>query len=154
MNEAPSVDRRLAMDAAPASTGPTAAPTSTGPTIRRDAILWGLFLALDSGTQFAFKAGGNALAGVEFSTAWLERFLVTPAIWLGITGYVLAFVLWIAILQGSELARAFTLQGATFVTVPLGGWLLFSEQISLARATGIALIIVGVTLISRRRSAV
>jgi multidrug transporter EmrE-like cation transporter len=112
-----------------------------------------LFLAIDSGTQFAFKTGGNALAGIEFGAAWMERFLATPAIWLGIAGYLLAFVLWIAILQGSELTRAFTLQGASFITVPLGGWLLFSEQISLARATGIALIIIGVTLISRRRSA-
>jgi multidrug transporter EmrE-like cation transporter len=145
MNAPPPVDRRLALDAAPASTGPT---------FRLDVVLWGLFLAIDSGTQFAFKAGGNALAGIEFGSAWIDRFLATPAIWLGIGGYVLAFVLWIAILQGSELTRAFTLQGATFVTVPVGGWLIFGEHISLERAAGIALIILGVTLISRRRSAV
>ena len=77
--------------------------------------------------------------------------MATPAIWFGLAGSVLAFVLWIAILQGSELTRAFTLQGATFATVPLAGWLIFGEQISLARAAGIALIIVGVTLISQRR---
>lgn len=145
MKDAPTIDRRFAMDAAPASTGPT---------FRLNVVLWGLFLALDSGAQFAFKAGGNALAGIEFGAAWLDHFLATPAIWLGIAGYVLAFVLWIAILQGSELTRAFTLQGATFVTVPIGGWLIFGEQISLERAAGIALIILGVTLISRRRSAV
>ena len=149
MSDAPPLDRRL--DADIAASAAASAPAASGSTFRRDVGLWGLFLALDSGTQFAFKAGGNALAGVDFGAVWLDRFLATPAIWLGIAGYVLAFVLWIAILQGSELTRAFTLQGATFATVPLGGWLLFGEQISLTRAAGIALIIVGVTLISRRR---
>ena len=146
MSDATPLDRGLAATSGPASTG------STGSTFRRDVGLWGLFLALDSCTQIAFKAGGNALNGVEFGAVWLDRFLATPAIWLGIAGYLLAFGLWIAILQGSELTRAFTLQGATFATVPLGGWLFFGEQISLARAAGIALIIVGVTLISRRRN--
>ena len=143
MSDATPLDRGLAA---------TSVPASTGSTFRRDVGLWGLFLALDSCTQIAFKAGGNALNGVGFGSVWFDRFLATPAIWLGIAGYVLAFGLWIAILQGSELTRAFTLQGATFATVPLGGWLFFGEQISLARAAGIALIIVGVTLISRRRN--
>lgn len=133
---------------------PTATPARTESTLRRDVGLWGLFLALDSGTQIAFKAGGNALNGIDFGIVWLDRFMATPAIWIGLAGYVIAFVLWIAILQGSELTRAFTLQGATFATVPLGGWLFFGEQVSLARAAGIALIILGVTLISRRRCAV
>jgi drug/metabolite transporter (DMT)-like permease len=147
MSDAVQVDRRLVAKIA------ASAPASTQSTLRRDVGLWGLFLALDSTSQMALKAGGNALSGTDFGIAWLDRFLATPAIWLGIAGYVLAFGLWIAILQGSELTRAFTLQGATFVTVPLGGWLFFGEQISLTRAAGIALIIVGVTLISRRRYA-
>ncbi len=146
MSDASQIERPLDEIVASAS-------VSTGSTLRRDLGLWGLFLALDSGTQFAFKAGGNALSGVDFGMAWFDRFMATPAIWLGVLGYILAFVLWIAILQGSELTRAFTLQGATFVTVPLGGWLLFGEQISLERVAGIALIIIGVTLISRRRCA-
>jgi multidrug transporter EmrE-like cation transporter len=150
MTDAPPVDSRLEADIAAAAA--RSAPAPTGSTLRRDIGLWTLFLALDSGTQIAFKAGGNALNGVEFGLAWFDRFLATPAIWLGIAGYVLAFALWIAILQGSELTRAFTLQGATFATVPLGGWLFFGEHISLERAAGIALIILGVTLISRRRS--
>jgi multidrug transporter EmrE-like cation transporter len=144
MSDASHIDRRLVRKIA------LSAPTST---LRRDVGLWVLFLALDCGTQIAFKAGGNALSGIDFGLVWLDRFLATPAIWVGIAGYVLAFVLWIAILQGSELTRAFTLQGATFATVPLGGWLFFGEQISLARVSGIALIIVGVTLISQRRRA-
>lgn len=147
MSDAAEVDRRLVARVA------ASVPASTQSTLRRDVGLWGLFLALDSSSQMALKAGGNALSGTDFGIAWLDRFLATPAIWLGIAGYVLAFGLWIAILQGSELTRAFTLQGATFATVPLGGWLFFGEQISLARAAGIALIIAGVTLISRRRCA-
>lgn len=141
-------DRRLDAAVAGAISSGVAAPRST---LRRDVALWTLFLALDTSTQIAFKAGGSALAGIDFGPAWFERFIATPAIWAGIAGYILAFVLWIAILQGSELTRAFTLQGVTFVTVPIGGWLFFGEHISLERALGIALIIAGVTLISRRR---
>jgi multidrug transporter EmrE-like cation transporter len=147
MSDASQIDRRLVATIAATT------PASTQATLRRDVGMWGLFLALDCTSQMALKAGGNALSGTDFGIAWLDRFLATPAIWLGIAGYVLAFGLWIAILQGSELTRAFTLQGATFVTVPLGGWLFFGEQVSLARVAGIALIIIGVTLISRRRCA-
>ncbi len=148
MTDASPVDRRLDAAVAGAIATSAAAPHST---LRRDIGLWTVFLALDTGTQIAFKAGSGALAGVDFGAAWLDRFAATPAIWVGIAGYVLAFVLWIAILQGSELTRAFTLQGVTFATVPVGGWLFFGEHISLERAAGIALIIGGVTLISRRR---
>lgn len=150
MTDISPVDRHLDTAIAGAIDAGTAAPRST---LRRDVGLWATFLALDTGTQIAFKAGGSALAGIDFGLAWFDRFLATPAIWIGIAGYILAFVLWIAILQGSELTRAFTLQGVTFATVPVGGWLFFGEHISLARAFGIALIIVGVTLISRRRCA-
>jgi multidrug transporter EmrE-like cation transporter len=148
MSDASGIERQLGEEI------PATVPPPTASMLHRDVGLWGLFLALDSGTQIAFKAGGNALNGIDFGIAWFDRFLATPAIWVGLAGYALAFGLWIAILQGSELTRAFTLQGATFATVPLGGWLFFGEQISLARAGGIALIIVGVTLISRRRAAV
>jgi drug/metabolite transporter (DMT)-like permease len=140
----------------PLNAAVTGALTSTAATPRsllgRDFALWSAFLALDTCTQIAFKTGGGALAGIDFGPAWFDRFVATPAIWIGITGYIVAFVLWIAILQGSELTRAFTLQGVTFATVPIGGWLFFGEHISLERAFGIALIIGGVTLISRRRA--
>ena len=147
--DAPLLGQRLGPRTAATARG--LSTTSQSSTLRRDVGLWGVFVALDSISHIAFKAGGSALAGVDFGFAWFDRFLATPAIWVGIAGYVVAFVLWIAILQGSELTRAFTLQGVSFATVPLGGWLLFGEHISPMRVAGIALIIVGVTLITHRR---
>ena len=60
MSDASQIDRRLVAKIA------ASASASTKSTLRRDVGLWGLFLALDSCTQIAFKAGGNALSGTDF----------------------------------------------------------------------------------------
>lgn len=121
--------------------------------VRRDVLIWGLFLFLDAATQLAFKWGGLGLAGVDFGNVWLQMAFSTPAIWAGIIGYGILFVLWVAILQGSDLTRAFTVTGISFITVPLGGWLLFGEHIGVGKAFGIGLIAVGLTLMTRPQGA-
>lgn len=142
----PDIATTMPEDEAPAVLAPSL-PMSR--VLRRDVVLWVMFLALDTATQIAFKAGGRALAGIDFGPLWFERAFATPAVWMAIAGYVVAFVLWIAILQDSTLTRAFTLTGVAFATVPLAGWAFFGEAISLGRIAGIILIIVGVTLITR-----
>jgi len=115
--------------------------------VSRDVVLWALFFAVDTMTQLAFKGGGNQLEGIEFGRFWLRTAFSSPVVWLAIAGYVTMFLLWMLILQRSELNRAFTLTGLAYVFVPLGAWALFGEEISWVRAAGIALIISGVTLI-------
>ena len=117
--------------------------------LRRDACIWVLFLALDTLTQLAFKAGGSALAGLEIGPAWFDVAGRTPAVWLAVAGYIALFVVWLVILQGAELTKAFTLTGIAYVTVPLGGWLVFGETISFVQLLGIGAIVAGVTMISR-----
>lgn len=112
----------------------------------RDLVLWGLFFAVDTVTQLAFKAGGNRLEGLDFGREWLRVAFESPVVWLAIGGYALMFLLWMLILQRSELNRAFTLTGLAYVFVPVGAWFLFGEEIGWTRAVGIGLIIAGVTL--------
>ena len=119
--------------------------------MRRDLGVWMVFLTLDTLTQLAFKAGGEALAGIELGHAWLSVAGQTPAVWLAVAGYITLFVVWLVILQNSELTRAFTMTGVAYVTVPLGGWLVFGERITLVQVLGILLIIAGVTMISRQQ---
>lgn len=119
----------------------------------RDLVLWALFFAVDTVTQLSFKAGGDLLAGLDFSREWLRVAFSAPVVWLAIAGYIVLFVLWMVILQRSELNRAFTLTGLAYVFVPVGAWMLFGEEIGWMRALGIGLIIAGVTLIGGEEAA-
>lgn len=116
---------------------------------RRAIVAWTIFLTLDTLVQLAFKAGGQALTGIEFGARWFEVAAATPAVWLALTGYIVLFIVWMVILQGSELTKAFTLTGIAFITVPLGGWLVFGETMTVTQVLGILAIMAGVTLITR-----
>lgn len=117
--------------------------------LRKDIALWVLFLGLATLTQLAFKWGGTELEGLEFGQAWFDAMLRTPAVGIAVTGYIAMFVLWLVILQRTDLNRAFSMTGLVYVTVPASAWIIFGEQIGWLRAAGIALIIVGVGLMGR-----
>lgn len=131
-----------------------ASPDAGARTARwRLAALWTTFLLLDAVTQLAFKWGGLGLAGVEFGPEWLDTAARSIAVWVAIAGYGALFVVWVIILRGSDLSRAFALTGVSFVTVPMGGMWLFGEEISFGRWCGIALIAVGLALMTRSAKA-
>lgn len=115
----------------------------------KDVGLWVVFLTLATLTQLAFKWGGTELAGIEFGGAWFEAMLRSPAVGIAVVGYIAMFVLWLVILQRTELNRAFSMTGLIYVTVPACAWAIFGEQIGWARAAGIALIIGGVSMMGR-----
>ena len=106
-----------------------------------------LFLGLATFTQIAFKWGGGDLEKLDFGAEWFRTLLRSPAVGLAILGYIVMFVVWMHILQRTSLAKAFTMTGLVYVTVPVAAWLLFNERIGLLHAAGIALIIAGVILI-------
>lgn len=110
---------------------------------RRIAI-WLAFIALDTGTQLAFKWGADGLSDLDFGPAMLARAATLPGVWLAVLGYLGTFVVWMTILRDMPLSRAFPMTGLAYVTVPLLAWLTFGEQIDLMRAAGIGLIVAGV----------
>jgi drug/metabolite transporter (DMT)-like permease len=132
-------------------------PRPTGrPDASRDAstrlptsVLWVLFIALSTGTQLAFKWAGNKLAGVELGWRWAVAAMTTPAVGIAAAGYIALFVLWLLILQRTDLTKAFALTGLIYITVPFFGWLLFAEQFGPERIIGIVCIIAGVALMGR-----
>jgi len=115
----------------------------------KDISLWVLFFTLATVTQLAFKWGGNELAGLEFGRSWFDAMVRTPAVGIAIAGYIAMFVVWLLILQRTDLNRAFSMTGLIYVTVPAFAWVIFGEQIGWLRAAGIALIIAGVSLMGR-----
>ncbi|CAM5762541.1 EamA family transporter [Bosea minatitlanensis] len=124
------------------------AMTSEEPVSRwRQLLVWLAFIALDTGTQIAFKWGADGLGDMDFGLDMLARSVTLPGVWFAIIGYLGTFVVWMAILRDMPLSRAFPMTGLVYVTVPLLAWATFGEQIDLLRAGGIALIIVGVILL-------
>lgn len=106
--------------------------------------IWIAFIALDTGTQLAFKWGADGLADLDFGLAMLARALTLPGVWMAAAGYAGTFVVWMRILRNMPLSRAFPMTGLAYVTVPLLAWIVFGDRIDLMRGFGIALIVGGV----------
>jgi multidrug transporter EmrE-like cation transporter len=69
---------------------------------------------------------------------------------LGALSYATSFVLWLVVLAKVPLSVAYPIAvGVTIAVSTLLAWLLLREPISLRMLIGIALIVVGVTLVSR-----
>src|SRR4051794_34248787 len=99
----------------------------TAATGKRLAGIWVLLLALDVAIQVLMKLAGDDLHAVPFGAGWLATALVSPVVWISLVGYMLTFLLWLAILQRSSLSAAFPLTALVYVLVPICGWLLFRE---------------------------
>ena len=119
----------------------------------RAIALWSAFLALDTGTQLAFKWGADGLVsadgpgGLDFGVGMIAKALTLPGVWLAAVGYAGTFLAWMMILRTTPLSRAFAMTGLAYVTVPLLALFVFHESVGGLRAGGIALIVAGVALL-------
>ncbi len=111
--------------------------------------LFGVFLAVDTAVQIAFKAAAKQLGDGDMNAEWLAAAASSPMVWCAVLLYLTVFVLWMLILQQIDLSRAFPLTALTYVTVPAAGVLLFHESLTVVQAGGIALILAGVVLVGQ-----
>lgn len=114
------------------------------PEWRTTASLWTAFVALDTGTQIAFKWGAGPLSGLDFGWPLIAQALSTPGVLIAAAGYTATFWVWVRILNTMPLSRAFPITGLAYVTVPLLAAAIFGEAIDMTQAAGIALIVAGV----------
>jgi len=110
----------------------------------RTLAVWSAFIALDTGTQIAFKWGADGLSDLDFGLPMIAKALTLPGVWLAALGYGGTFVVWMMILRMMPLSRAFPMTGLAYVTVPLLAWIILGERVDLTRGLGIALIVAGV----------
>ncbi|MEP6762614.1 MAG: EamA family transporter [Sporichthyaceae bacterium] len=122
--------------------------TAALPATRLRLGLIAVFLLFDTAVQIAFKLAARDLGDGALDPAWLAAAARSPAVWGAVLLYMIVFVLWMLILQQIELSRAFPLTALTYITVPAAGLLLFHETVDTEQAAGIALILVGVVLVS------
>jgi multidrug transporter EmrE-like cation transporter len=87
-------------------------------------------------------AGGGPNAAVyrPFLSGWFV---------LGLTCLGLASVLWVTVLKKLPLTLAHPITGISFILVPVGSHLLWSEPLPAMRMIGILVIILGVILVAR-----
>ena len=75
--------------------------------------------------------------------------LSTPVFWAALAAYGLSVIVWVIGLSRAPVSQAYPLLSLGYVLTALGAWAMLGETLSMQRITGIAVIIVGVFLVSR-----
>ena len=130
-------------------------PATTLPTPARG-LFWNPFLQiflaviLTAAAQILLKVGANGSSADTSAWSLLGlRELGDGWTWLGIIAFVASFGSWLYALRFLPLGLAFSLTNGVHVFVPLGSWYFLHEHISLLRAAGILIIIVGILFLAQ-----
>ena len=113
-------------------------------------VLFGVFL--NAVAQLLLKAGANAAGPIGgFSALRGAAFgLAThPGILGGLACYVITVVVWIVALSRVDVSIAYPMLSVGYVLNALLAMWLFGEAVTLQRWLGIAVILVGVTIVAR-----
>jgi multidrug transporter EmrE-like cation transporter len=112
-----------------------------------------LSVAITAAAQLVLKVGMTnpavqRLIGQGLSPRLIGVFF-DPYVIGGLFLYFGAAMMWLFVLAKFEVSYAYPFVALGFVLTALAGWLLFDDAMSLARASGILLICVGVVLVAR-----
>ena len=103
-----------------------------------------------AGGQMLFKAAADRLVLGEGPVALALSFVTRPMLW-ALVLYGAATVLWVYLLHGLPLSRAYPFIGLVFAVVPLLSWLVFREGVDARYFAGLGLLLAGLYLISSGR---
>ncbi len=74
---------------------------------------------------------------------------VSPLVWAALVLQILGYVAWMFVISREKLSVAFALSGSTFyLLMALASWYFFHERLGTAQWLGLALISVGVVLVT------
>lgn len=108
---------------------------------------------LNATAQLLLKAGTNSTGVINYVPGQLLKLLLSiacePHILGGLACYVVSVGIWIVALSRVEVSMAYPMLSIGYVVNAVAARMLFGEMISMTRIVGIAIIIVGVILISR-----
>jgi len=110
--------------------------------------LFAAFTLATSGGLLLFKYAWPGFQSGVASGSWLSRSALLVAVGAGL--YAASFVLWLVIASRIALTIAYPVAiGLSLVAITTGATLWLGETITLARASGAALIVAGIVLIVR-----
>lgn len=108
----------------------------------------------NAGAQLLLKLGMNAVGKFEFTGAELARvapaIFTSPSILLGLASYVASFLVWLAVLSRMDVSLAYPMISIGYTIGLAGGYYFFKEPVTTTRILGVAVIMLGVLLISRK----
>ena len=107
-----------------------------------------LLVALTLGAgQLLFKLAAERLVIGQGAAALVLSFISRPMLG-ALTLYALATVLWVYLLHGLELSRAYPFIAVAFALVPLLAWLLLGESLGVRYWVGLGVMLAGLYIIS------
>lgn len=94
-------------------------------------------------------AAGSLPASSSERVGFVVGLLMTPWIWLAVLCTFLAGVSWMLALTKFELSYAFPFTGVSFLVMLTAGALMFGEHVTLGRAAGTLLVMLGLFVVVR-----
>ncbi len=118
----------------------------------RNAALILLAIVLNAAAQIALKKSAmdsvGGMSARDFMGA-IPRLLFNPWVMLAMALYAISVLNWLFVLSRMELSVAYPLMSAVYVITLVAGVLLFHEPVNATRVCGIAVIILGIVLLTR-----
>jgi multidrug transporter EmrE-like cation transporter len=121
-----------------------------------NAVSFGLIAAgvlLNTFAQLLLKAGTNSIGHFEFALGRAFeiglKFAANPYILGGMACYAVSLVVWLMALSRVEVSVAYPMLSVGFAINAVLAWWLLGEPVTLQRIAGIAIIILGVTIVAR-----
>lgn len=110
-------------------------------------------ILLNAGAQLLLKAGTNAVGAIHLNAQnWFSTGIKLATQWpiiAGLTCYVISVVVWIIGLSRVDVTIAYPLLSLGYIVNALGAWYFLGEAVSAQRLLAIAVIIIGVVLLTR-----
>ncbi len=114
-------------------------------------IIMAISIGLAIAGQLLMKRGM-----ISFGTFPVSQLIVNiipmflnPWVFVGLVCFGLSSVFWLVVLSRMELSLVYPMVSVAYVIVALLSWYFFRENLSVIRWAGIAVIVMGVVLISR-----
>jgi multidrug transporter EmrE-like cation transporter len=108
---------------------------------------------LNAGAQLLLKAGVRPLGEIGVAPGTLlpgiARAMTQGPVLVGLACYVLSVGLWLVALSRVDVSLAYPMLSLGYVVNAIAAWALFGEAVGVARFGGIALILLGVLVVSR-----
>jgi len=109
-------------------------------------------LAVATG-QILLKNGLNQIGEITYELSTLLSTLTTlftnPFVVIGFLLFATSSFLWLIAISESELSYAYPLLGMGYALVAILSWIFFNEAMSFLRIAGIAIVTLGVVMMSR-----
>jgi uncharacterized membrane protein len=107
-------------------------------------------IILGSIAQFFLKMGVTAIQEKSKDlTDVLKQGMTNLYLWVGLLLYGLSLLLWFVVLSRMELSKAYPMVSLGYIFTLILAYLFLGEAITIAKVTGIGLILIGVIVLTR-----